>query len=278
MVPMMRLPVLILVATVGCATLAGPPPTPPVATLLPGSPKEYKWSPVKWKPGATLTYINRQYMELKAGDRQQAEHSHSVLRLKATERTARGHMRVQLSVDGTDLGFVLVDEAGRFVDAVASSPELGELFKAFVQWMDHALLGPSKAGVLRIGESFRVEYPSSIGLSLYPQAWRGSLNETIVFNNEFIGYARLGEKMVVGFRFEMPEILRSTVWGSVQGSKERYQINTLTGSGIVYRDPAGGFIVSSYSESTALGFVGRQQIVFRNIEVSELDWQNSSGF
>jgi hypothetical protein len=217
-------------------------------------------------------------MELKAGHRQESEHSQSVVRLKATERTAKGIVRVQLSVDGTDLGFVLVDEAGRIGDAVASSPELDEIFKASVQWMDHALLGFSKAEVLRIGESFRVEFPSSIGSGLWPKEWRDSLKETIVFDYEFTGYARLGEKMVVGFRFEMPDIVESTVRRNVQGTKEHYLIYTLTGSGTHYRDPVGGFMVSGYSENTAIGLVGRQEIVFRFIEVSELDWQNSSAF
>ncbi len=274
MVRMIRLPLLILVATVGCATL---PPMPPVATLLPDSPKEYRWSPFKWKPGVTLTYNERDYWEVKVRDRQTSDHLfRRVFQLRGMESTVRGNVRVQLSTDGTDLGFLLVDEAGRFVDAVASRPEFGEFFKAFVQFGGRPPLG-HKVEVLKVGESYRVEHPSSIGVGDWPQAWRDSFKETIVLNYEFVGYARLGEKMVVGFRFEMPNVLWSTVRVADIG-----EINTLAGSGIQYYDAVGGFLVSSYSEYSAMGEIGRPDArlpyVRRKVAVSELDWQKSSGF
>ncbi len=278
MVRMIRLPILILVATVGCATVAGPPLTPPVATLLPDSPKEYRWSPFKWKPGITLTYNVRRYTEQKIGDRQVSKHSRYVSQMRGMEGTAGGIVRVQFSVDGTDLGFAMVDEAGRVVDAVASSPEGGEAFKDFVTGVNEDWQEFSKLEVLRVGECFRVEYPRVLGSARLSQELRDSFKEPVVYNYDFIGYAMLGEKMVVGLRFEVPNILKSTLWEPLKGSQEGFQYNTMTVSGITYRDPVGGFMVSDYSENTTIGLFRNQQIVRRTIKVSELDWQKSSGF
>ncbi len=271
MVRMICLPILILVATVGCATRLVPTP-------LPDSPKEYRWSPFKWKPGVTLTYNERHYTGQKIGDREVNNVSRSVLQMRGIEETAGGIVRVQLSVDGTALGFFMVDEAGRVVDAVASSPEVGEVFKDSLPIEIENQQAFSKVGVLRVGEIVRVEYSRVRGMARWPHELRDAFKQPVVVNYEFIGYAMFGEKMVVGFRGETHDILKSTVWGSVEGSQERYQINTMTQSGSTYYDPVGGFRVVEYSVGTASGLFKNQHTFIRRVKRSELDWKNSSGF
>ena len=117
--------------TVGCATLAGSPPSPPLAVPAIGAPKEFTLPPIKWRPGLVLTAQVHAFREKHPGGTDQDRY---VIQLKGVDKTAKGAVRVQVLVDGNDLGSWLFDEAGNLQDTIAAKPE-------FAPWIVSATAG-----------------------------------------------------------------------------------------------------------------------------------------
>lgn len=74
---------------VGCAALAGAPPSPPLAEPIAGGSTEHRWLGYRWAPGVALVYDATEFTETRTGNRTATTPVQHVFRHEAVERTAR---------------------------------------------------------------------------------------------------------------------------------------------------------------------------------------------
>lgn len=264
---------LLLVIATGCASIAGPPPSPPLAVPAVGAPKEFTWSPLKWRPGLVLTYHVHSFMEINTGG---SEQSRSLVQLKGADKTAKGAVRVQLLVDNLEIGSMLIDEFGNFQDALASKPEFAPVFTVLAEWMQALQLSQLQSKPFAVGETLIVDVPTTANFRrLMPQDWGRYLVPSINIRWQFTGYVRLGETLAAAFRAEIPNILSSPIHGRDRNSRE-FRIDAFVGEVVDYLDAIGGYSLAQYEVLTGGGEAGGKPFSYRSVKLTTLDRERSS--
>ncbi len=277
---------LALVMVGGCAVRAASPPAPPLAVPLPGAPNEYRWSPVSWKPGIVLTYNVHAFIERASKTAMETwcrslrdagvkEHfmlawctypdvtqAQYTMQMKAVEKTLKGAVRVQVLIEGTELGFFLIGEGGEIQDFVSQTPDAASALQRLRDIIEDPCAKelPSQT-VFKVGERVAVKCRDVHGAT------------------EFVGFMRLAGRIVAAIRFEADwkDPTSGVVTEAIIGQlgKPLPIIEAVSEREERYVAPE-GTVLASYKVTTISGRLEGKPYIFRTIESWTLDLQKSS--
>ncbi len=259
--------------TAGCATLAGPPPAPPLAVPANGAPKEFTLTPIKWRPGLVLTYQVQSSFEVQPGG---TDHSHELIQMKGVDKTAKGALRVHVLVDGQELGSLLIDAVGHMQDAIAATPESAAGLAGLAEAIQISLVRRSWPKPFAVGDTFTWELPATSLRRLLPRDWGAPLPARFPVRGEFVGYVRLGNTLGAAVRFETPNLLLTPIRARDRDNRE-LRIDVLVAECVEYFAPTTGYSLAKYEVLTGGGALGGQPYAVRAVRVTTLDRGRSSG-
>jgi|OpeIllAssembly_1097287.scaffolds.fasta_scaffold45992_1 hypothetical protein len=273
MKPPLALLVLTGALTAGCATLMESPPSPPLAVPALGTPKEFAWAPIKWRPGHVLTYQVHSSMETNPGD---TDHEREVIELRAIDTTATGAVRVQVRVDNVDLGSLLIGDRGQVYDAMAATPGSAVGLTALEDAAQMSLARRRPAKPISVGDTFTWELPATWLRRLIRLDWGADLPARLPVQAEFVGYVRLGGALAAALRYKGPNLLRSPIHARDRHNRElRFEV--LASEGVEYFDASAGYSLAKHEVVTAGGTLGGQPYAVRAMRVTTLDRARSRG-
>ncbi len=278
---------LALVMVGGCAVRAASVPAPPLAVPVPGAPNEYRWSPLRWKPGIVLTYnahvfierASKAAMEASCSSLKEAgvmEPGHFMfawcaypevtqaqytMQMRALEKTLKGAIRVQVLIEGTELGFFLIGEGGKDQDFVPQTPEAASALQHLRDIIENPCAKELESKtVVKVGERFAVKCQDA--------------HATM----EFVGYVRLAGRIAAAFRSEVHRKIPSDPLSEAileRSGKPLLVFEAISMREERYMAPE-GILQASYVVTTVSGRLEGKPYVFRTIESWTLDLQKSS--
>ena len=255
---------------VGCAALAGAPPSPPLAEPIAGGSTEHRWLGYRWAPGVALVYNVTEFTETRTGNRTATTPVQHVFRLEAVERTARGLIRVR-AIDGeTALFDVFLNEEGFVEDATAltaiPAAHRDTVAKTIVSLWQHPLMTQFARTVFPLGETRQFQISWS-DLGYFSQFISGP---PILVTTTFTGIKRLDAVEVIEMRSSVMPGLPMTIQA---GPGRRAEITAASGDRIEYLDRRSGLMIAIHETFV---FVTSQSVV-RATSLTRLDRAASRG-
>ncbi len=261
--------ILLLLAAILLVGCAAAPPIPPLAEDAPGSPREYSWQPMKWVLGQRLTYRIDEFHEARVGDRTTTGASQETVTLAAVEQTAKGWMRVAMSVGTQQIGSMLMDEGGQAQDVIAATPAMRSMLER-LRSMFQPIAAEMAGRTLKMDERVTV----SLEWKLLEGAGTEDLGRLLgalgSLDCWFAGYKWLATARVAAIRCVSGS--RTTAPGVTLGTgKAKVTIGAIEVDAVAYHDAARGHLVDSFMTMLISAEAQGQHITMRVMQRQRLD-------
>lgn len=257
----------------GCAT----PPVPPLVESIPGGPNTYQFARFKWESGKKLTYSETCFEELKSGGRTETKSGRNVAALTGVGRTSKGLMRVNLTANNVEVGFLLFDDAGRLQDAVPRQPALADTLKWYVN-LGEAQARHLESRVMKQNEEYSFDF--SFLIDIFEKAGGFELPRQVDYKllgtYQYLGYKRIGTTPAAAVRWNLLNIPQA-IEAVERYSGQAVRILAMTMDVISYIDANQGFLITAYSTATVDMSARGESVVMRIICDQTLDRHNSGG-
>ena len=263
----------------GCAPAV--PPVQPQVVSVAESPSEFRWQPVKWKPGMTLLYATEVFQETRSGDQVLSSTSQRQnFTMSVADRTSRGLLPLRLAAEGHVLAEIFVDDVGRARDFSLLATQIGsddaeaveQLLVGFVQ---NPIVMRFNNTALRLNTPEQAEFPIATlaGPFMKPVA---AVSPTLRIDISYVGYRVIEGRRGVALQTSIL-LPGSGHRFRVRGVDDVVTVDSLLGEGTIYLHPEGLFTIHQYQTITMRLRAKGKTVSVRQVTALKLDGGSSKG-